>query len=85
LVWDLTLSREVGRVNATAENPRVPYKVGKLFHGPAERCAQTAPNIDGAVLALACGMTTIKDSQIAAVVVLLGAVLISGLLRAFSF
>jgi hypothetical protein len=30
-------------------------------------------------------MTTIKDSQIAAVVVLLGAVLISGLLRAFSF
>jgi hypothetical protein len=41
-------------------------------------------DFDGAVIATYAGMTTIpKDSQIVAVVVLLGAVLISGLLRAF--
>jgi hypothetical protein len=43
-----------------------------------------AHNFDGAVIAIKAGMTTIpKDSQIAAVVVLLGAVLVGGLLRAF--
>jgi hypothetical protein len=84
-MWVLTLSREVRRVNARTKDPCLGHILGKTFasralwHRVVARASSTAW-----ILLIITGMTIIpKDSEIAAVVVLLGAVLISGLLRAF--
>lgn len=85
-MWDLTLSREVGPVNATDKTPTRRPKSGKIFLLSAAVACIGVDDRDGANLADHGNMTIIpKDSDIVAVVVLLGAVLITGLLRAFSF
>ena len=85
-MWDLTLSREVGPVNATDKTTTRRPKSGKTFPLSAAVARIGVDNRDGAHIAVRCHMTIIpRDSDIVAVVVLLGAVLITGLLRAFSF
>lgn len=85
-MWDLTLSRELGRVNATAKGSAAVRSREKLFLPGARIGPRLTTYLGGADLANWTGMTSIpKDSEIVAVVVLLGAVLITGLLRAFSF
>jgi hypothetical protein len=77
----------MGRVNATDKSSARGAKYGKNFHcAGAARPTLASQFKGGADLAHQPTMTIIpKDSDIAAVVVLLGAVLITGLLRAFSF